>query len=1032
MFIKEITYSIESFTDNMNSGGLRNIAISIGLLSGALLLLASIDTERLTSGLLAFATVAGILYLTVDKLAKLNIGRNTYESGIGGFVKSLVGNLSETAQFTMIAGSVQKIAIALLVLSAAVKILSTIDVGGAIVAVVTLFAVTKIMEKFMAAMSKMEGANVSGFVGVAVGMVLFASVIRILGSMDMLSCVQGVLALGIVLGELKYFIRSIGEIKSDGVLKASGALLTMAAAFIVISAAIAIMGVIPFENAAQGVGVIGALLAAFTLFAKVISSMKVNSLGSAAVFILAVSTAMIPLAAALAIISLISDKVGAVGSMFAVIATITAALVLLSKFGGGAANLIATSAAILVVSAAIMLLATALLAISAINDPVGMAFIMIGTLAGLFVVLGVAALVLTPVMPMLLILSGVLVLVGVGCLAAGAGITLLSTGLIAFASAIIANIGTIIAAFVMLVSGVGAVLLALGGVVVSVLVQLIPSLAEAGLQMILALLTSFGAHVDEIGASALTIIVKIITVLAANVGALIQAAIGLALALVNGLANGIRDNSEKIMAAVRNILSAIIELILTVFGDLLGMIPGIGPKIKDALSGAKDAVREFLAPESIGTSDDLSDTLVDSVASAGESASEEAATQGENVGKSFTDSLRDAISNGDSEGLDLSGYGIDSSSLTGLDLSSVGANGGADFMNSLAGGITNNSGTVSQAGAEVGDSLTQSVNESIESSSEETSNSIYSMLSNAVSMVDMQSIGNVLSGNFMNSLGESLLLQTGTGDETLSGNFLPLIQSMVDNTDLSGAGESMAGTIATSFVTSLSSNTNKVEVSKSAESLGNEANSGAQKVDTTASGSYWGEGFNNGMWSWSDRIWQTAYDIGRKAVEGVKAGTREGSPCKTTIQSGKFFDEGLIVGINLLAARVQMTAYKMGMRTAQAVEDGIQNGNQDGIVPVLDMSDVYNTLEEFDGTYRPVIKPMLDMSDVDPAYMNMRAFVSHGSSPDSTNESTDPAVTTPMSFSYVQNNYSPKALSRAEIYRQTKNQFSTVKGLFKK
>ena len=30
-------------------------------------------------------------------------------------------------------------------------------------------------------------------------------------------------------------------------------------------------------------------------------------------------------------------------------------------------------------------------------------------------------------------------------------------------------------------------------------------------------------------------------------------------------------------------------------------------------------------------------------------------------------------------------------------------------------------------------------------------------------------------------------------------------------------------------------------------------------------------------------------------------------------------------------------------------------------------------------------------------------------------------------LSFVQNNYSPKSLSRAEVYRQTKNQISTMK-----
>ena len=39
----------------------------------------------------------------------------------------------------------------------------------------------------------------------------------------------------------------------------------------------------------------------------------------------------------------------------------------------------------------------------------------------------------------------------------------------------------------------------------------------------------------------------------------------------------------------------------------------------------------------------------------------------------------------------------------------------------------------------------------------------------------------------------------------------------------------------------------------------------------------------------------------------------------------------------------------------------------------------------------------------------------------------DPNATpTGASFNFTQNNYSPKALSRVEIYRQTKNQFSAM------
>ena len=46
----------------------------------------------------------------------------------------------------------------------------------------------------------------------------------------------------------------------------------------------------------------------------------------------------------------------------------------------------------------------------------------------------------------------------------------------------------------------------------------------------------------------------------------------------------------------------------------------------------------------------------------------------------------------------------------------------------------------------------------------------------------------------------------------------------------------------------------------------------------------------------------------------------------------------------------------------------------------------------------------------------------------STGDNKEPSSNV-MNMKLVQNNYSPKALSRAEIYRQTRNQFSAMKGL---
>ena len=57
-------------------------------------------------------------------------------------------------------------------------------------------------------------------------------------------------------------------------------------------------------------------------------------------------------------------------------------------------------------------------------------------MAGAFTVLGLAGLLLTPVLPTLLGLAGVIALIGVGALACGAGLTLVGAGLTAIGVAL--------------------------------------------------------------------------------------------------------------------------------------------------------------------------------------------------------------------------------------------------------------------------------------------------------------------------------------------------------------------------------------------------------------------------------------------------------------------------------------------------------------------------------------------------------------------------------------------------------------------
>ena len=89
---------------------------------------------------------------------------------------------------------------------------------------------------------------------------------------------------------------------------------------------------------------------------------------------------------------------------------------------------------------------------------------------------------------------------------------------------------------------------------------------------------------------------------------------------------------------------------------------------------------------------------------------------------------------------------------------------------------------------------------------------------------------------------------------------------------------------------------------------------------------------------------------------------------------------------------------------------------------------------------QPTIRPVLDLSSVesdavrlnsllsqDHAYAIQNGFNRRALAAQEAEESSSSQQAPTSSWQFVQNNYSPKALSRLEIYRQTKNMFSSFK-----
>lgn len=191
------------------------------------------------------------------------------------------------------------------------------------------------------------------------------------------------------------------------------------------------------------------------------------------------------------------------------------------------------------------------------------------------------------------------------------------------------------------------------------------------------------------------------------------------------------------------------------------------------------------------------------------------------------------------------------------------------------------------------------------------------------------------------------------------------------------------------------------------------------------------QGLADGIRSKINEIANAAIEAARRAIEEAKAELDENSPSKVFFDIGKNIDMGMVNGIRAYLGYVDKAGGDLGEKAINSMQSAIRrisdivDGEMDAeptIRPVLDMSDVQSGI----GKMYALFDRGLDVSaSYDRALSAVRNTTSHTSSPGDISED-DPKPAS-NHFSFVQNNYSPKALSRKDIYRQTKNQFTAMK-----
>lgn len=195
-------------------------------------------------------------------------------------------------------------------------------------------------------------------------------------------------------------------------------------------------------------------------------------------------------------------------------------------------------------------------------------------------------------------------------------------------------------------------------------------------------------------------------------------------------------------------------------------------------------------------------------------------------------------------------------------------------------------------------------------------------------------------------------------------------------------------------------------------------------TDFYNAGKYLVEGFAKGIDEYTWYAEARARAMARAAAQAAEAELDINSPSKVGYRIGGFFGMGFV---NSLIDYTDKS-YDAGASVAKSAKEGLRNA----VSKIGDF--IENGIDS-----QPTIRPLLDLSDVTEGAGRLSALLSRNQvmkiSAGMERESgsvVQNGGTTPTSgnnYNFTQNNYSPKALSRIDIYRQTKNQFSALKGL---
>lgn len=675
--ISGVTDTLSEMQNTLKATTLMKIAGAISMLSLAFVVLASIDEQGMENALVGITGIAATLTLSLMSLLKvLNAGNIGSLFLLGGAIKGIawamlilsgamktlstiswegigkglvsVLGLTATLSGSLMLLSGKKIGIgistsmialstSIVILTQAVEQLAKIDTAGVVKGISAIGVLMGEMTLFMKLMDgvKMKPSSIVGVLSVSASVNLMALAVKQLSGIDVNSLVSGLSGLAVILSELAIFMRLVGN--GSNIIQISVGMTILGGAMLVFNKSIEALGNMKPSDLATGLlGLGGALLAIGVGMKAIPKDILITSVG-----LNILSLAMGGISDVVKSLSGLSWNEVAVG-----LTALGGSLLVLAgglKLMGGT---LMGSAALGVAAVGLSLLVVQFKALSSLNlQQIGLGLL---AMAGIFTVLGLAGLLLSPIIAPILGLAGaMLALSGSAALMAasltltGAGLGIIvgaSLGIVEvlrqstsvvpkFVESIFTSITKVIEGF----AGLGTTLQENGKVIIESLINAFKDLSgylpqilevgvtfvitlvegivsqagrllEAGIKMVVTLAEGLASNISSIVESGVKIIVTFVECLASNLGMVIQAGIDLVVALVNGMADGLNNNGPVLVDALKNLLNSMIKFGLLLLSEAVGpflkagleLIKGLIQGIKDKMSDAKDAVKNVV------------------------------------------------------------------------------------------------------------------------------------------------------------------------------------------------------------------------------------------------------------------------------------------------------------------------------------------------------------------------------------------------------------------------------------------------------